>query len=323
MKILKRITAVLLAFLLVFSFAACNDNGNQADESTTSYEREAKTRIAEFSGISSLGISKLKADRGYAYSVSSHTDLQEIETLLKNGETDLAAVPVEFAAKLFNDTKGGVKIIAINSLGSIYLVSKDESIKGLADIGSKTVYASGKGTASEYVINYIFGKNNINPNVEYVATDAELAALAIEGKADICILSEPMATKVVMGNAEMKRAVDFAEEWKKASGSGQAQSVIVARTEYIEKNSEYIEQFLMHNEISINFFGEYIEVGAKMLTELKYFSTIDNARECLPYCKLYFIRGEEMKPLVQSVCDALPAEMTGGTVNADGICFVQ
>ncbi len=314
-----------MVFALIFTVAACTDGKDTETETetTTSYVRENKTKVAVYSGITSLGVSKLVRDRDYAYESSMYTDLGEIESLLKNGGTDIAAVPVEFAAKIYNDTKGGVKIISINNLGALYLVSDDTDIKSLADIGDKTVYASGKGTAFEHILNFIFEKNSIKPRIEYVATDEELVTLAIEGKADLCILPEPIATKVVFENREMKRVVDFAAEWKAASGSGLAQTVIVARTEYIEKNPEYINTFLSQNEISVNFLVDNTDTGANLLHKDNYFSSVDLARECLPNCKLYFIKGDEMKPLVQSVCDALPAEMTGGTVNADGICFVQ
>lgn len=325
MKIFKRVSAAFLAFVMLFLLASCADKPDGGEESTTSYIRENKTKLAVFSGVTSLGVAKLVKDRDYAYESSLHTDINEIETLIKNGSADIAAVPVESAARLFNETKGGVKIIAVNGLGCLQLLTKDDSIKTLADIKDKTVYASGKDTAAEHILNFIFEKNSINPQIEYVATEAELAALAIEGKADICIISEPQATKVVFENAEMKRVVDFNDEWNKVSDAKLAQSVIVARTEYIEQNPEYIEQFLFQNEISVNFLGvsENADLSADMLHKGNYFSSVDLARACVPECNLYFVRGEEMKAMVAGVCEVLPAEMTGGTVNADGICFVQ
>lgn len=327
MKIFKRISAVLLAVAMLLSFASCGDkpvtDEETVSEETTSYIRENKTKMAVYSGVASLSVAKLVKDRGYAYESSLYNDLNEIENLIRNGNADMAVVPVESAAKLFNETKGGVKIIAVNSLCNLQLLSADEEIKSLADIKGKTVYASGEGTASEAVLNYIFEKNSINPKVEYVATDAELANLAVEGKADICILPEPQATKVVFENTSMKRAADFNDEWNKISEAEYAQTVVIARTEYIENNPEYINQFIFHNEISVNFLNENVDTGADMLNKLGYFSTVDIARACVPECNLQFVKGEDMKAMVAAACNALPAEMTGGTVNADGICFVQ
>lgn len=324
MKIFKRISAAFLALLMLFSLASCADNGGETKpEETTSYVRENKTKLAVFNGVTSLGVAKLVKDRGYAYESSLYTDLSEVENLIKNGGADMAAVPVESAARLFNETKGAVKIIAVNNLGVLHLVTGDESIKTLADLKDKTVYATGKGTAYEHIMNFIFEKNAISPKVEYVATEAELVTLAIEGKADICIIPEPYATKVVFENTKMKRVIDLSDEWNKFSEAPLVQGVIVARTEYIEQNPEYIEQFLFQNEISVNFLNENIDAGADMLYNGQYFSTFDLARECVPACNLYFMKGEEMKAAVKVVYDVLPAELTGGTVSADGICFVQ
>lgn len=326
MKIFKRISAAFLAFAMLFSLASCTDKPDSGEETTTTnYIRENKTKFAVLGGVTSLGVAKLVKDRDYAYESSLYTDVNEIETLIKNGGADIAAVPVESAARLFNETKGGVKIIAVNNLCCLQLLTKDESVKTLADIKDKTVYATGKGTASEHIMNFIFEKNSISPKIEFVATEAELAALAVEGKADICIIPEPQATKVVFENTEMKRAVDFNDEWNKVSDTKLAQGVIVARTEYIEQNPEYIEQFLFQNEISVNFVStsENADRAADMLHKGNYFSTVDLARACVPECNLCFVKGEDMKAMVAGACDALPAEMTGGTVNADGICFVQ
>ncbi len=322
MKIFKRISAAFLAITMLFSFVSCADKP-VTEEETTSYIRENKTKMAVFSGVTSLSVAKLVKDRSYAYESSLYNDVNEIENLIRNGGADLAVVPVESAAKLFNETKGGVKIIAVNGLCSLQLLSADGEIKSLADIKSKTVYASGEGTASQYTVDYIFGKNSISPKVEYVATDDELAALAAEGKAEIFIVSEPLATKLVSENAAISRVADFNDEWNKISEAEFAQTVVIARTEYIENNPEYIDQFIFHNEISVNFLNENIDTGADMLNKLGYFSTVDIARTCVPECNLKFVKGEDMKAMVEAACNALPAEMTGGTVNADGICFVQ
>lgn len=321
MKIFKRISAAFLAVIMLFSLASCADKPDTTEE-TTSYIRDNKTKIAVLSGVTSLGVAKLVKDRDYAYESSLYTSLDEVENLIKNGGADLAAVPVESAARLFNETKGGVKIIAVNGLGCLHLLSDNEEIKSLADIKDKTVYASGKGTANEYILNYIFEKNSMSPKIEYVE-DAELVTLAIEGKADLCIVSEPYVTKIVAENTAMKRVADFNDEWNKVSKTALAQTVIVARTEYIEQNPEYIEQFLFHNEVSVNFLNENVDAGADLLHKGSYFSTFDLARACIPECNLHFVRGEDMKAMIAGVCDALPAKMTGGTVNADGICFVQ
>lgn len=329
MKIFKRIFAVLLSLALLFSLASCadkTDGGTDDTESTASYIRENKTKIAVPNSVFCLGIAKLGADRDYAYTVTRFDTLQEIEEQLKNGGTDIAALPVENAARLFNETKGGIKIIAVNNLGVLHLVTSDSGIASLADIKDKTVYATGKGTAYEHIINYIFEKNAIAPRIEYVETESELATLAIEGKADICIIPEPQAAKVVFENTEMKRVIDFNDEWNKVSDVSLVQGVIVARTEYIEQNPEYMEQFLFHNEVSLNFLNENSGLGADLLYQNSYYSSVELAEESIPAGNLYFIKGEEMKAMIQEVCDVLSAadpELTGGTVSADGICYVQ
>ena len=80
MKILKRLSALMLAMLLLLSFAACGgkDGGEDSDVTDapeTNYEREVKTKIAALNGPTGLGLAEIKADRSYAYDVEYYSQI--------------------------------------------------------------------------------------------------------------------------------------------------------------------------------------------------------------------------------------------------------
>ena len=209
MKILKRLSALMLAMLLLLSFAACGgkDGGKDSDVTDapeTNYEREVKTKIAALNGPTGLGLAEIKADRSYAYDVEYYSDPQEVGPLLIKGEVDIAALPLNMAANLYKKTDGKIKMLAINTLGVLHVLSKDDSIKSVADLKGKTVYSSGQGATPEYIVNYILRKNGLEPGkdvtIEYKTAHNELATLAVEGSVDICILPEPFVSKVLSKN---------------------------------------------------------------------------------------------------------------------------
>lgn len=315
---------------MLFSFASCKDNpdnGGTKTEETTSYVRENKTRIAVLNGVDVLGTAKLRVSRDYAYTVTTCNSADEIMNTVTEGKADLAALPLDLAAKLYNTTNGGVKIIAVNTLGALYILTGDSSVKSFADIKGKTVYATGKGGYYEYFINYILTQNGIDPEkdvtIEY-KEQSELTALAIDGTANLCFIPEPYATKVIAENKEMKRLVDLNRLWEKSAGSKPVQGVVIARTEYIEQNPEYIETFLFQNEVSVNFANEKDGLGINFLAANNFFSSHELAKASVPLCNLKFMKGEEMKPVINSTFDAFysvdPAS-AGGAIPDGGIFY--
>lgn len=330
MKIFTRISAAFLAVLMLLSFAACNgkteDESTSATESTTSYIREVKTKIASLSGPLGIGVVKLGTDRDYAYEVKSHADAQEIVTLLKNGETDIGVLPVNLAASVYNETDGAVKIIAVNTLGVFHILEKGNEIKSIDDLKGKTVYSLGEGSLPEYLLSHILAENGLDGSVkvEYKAEYSEIAALAEEGKADIVMLPEPYAATLAASAEGVRYALDLSDEWEKVSDAPLAQSVIVARAEYIEQNAEYIETFLMHNEISVNFLVELPESGATLLSETGSFESAELAQAALVGCNPSFIKGENMKSALTAVFETLyqadPA-LIGGKMPDDAIYY--
>ncbi len=333
MKSIKRFAAALLAVMMLLSLAACGgkDGGETTEAtvpSTTNYVREVKTKVAALNGPTGLGLAKIAVDKTYAYDVEYFSDPQEIVPLLTKGEVDIAALPINLAANLYKKTNGGIQILAINTLGVLHVLENGDSIKSIADLKGKTVYSTGQGSTPEYIVNYILSKNGIDPekdiDIQYKTAHNELATLAIEGKADICILPEPFATKAFAGNENIREALDLTAEWDKVCDTQLAQGVVVARTDYIKQNPEIIEEFLSFNEVSVNFLNVKLDAAAYFLADNGYFETAELAKATLPGCNIVFIKGAEMKEMAKAMFgilfEANPASV-GGEIPDDSIYY--
>lgn len=333
MKTLKKITAVLVAVLMTLSLAACGDN-EDSDEVITdapeiNYEREVKTKIAALNGPTGLGLAEMKADRSFAYDIEFYSDPQEVAPLLIKGEVDIAALPLNLAANLYKKTNGQVRMLAINTLGVLHVLSKDESIKSISDLKGKTVLATGQGSTPEYIINYILEQNGLEPGkdvtIEYKSAHNELATLAIEGTVDLCILPEPFASKVLSKNEDMKRVMDLTDEWEKVSTAKLAQGCVVARADFVENNPELVTEFLSYYEASVNFTTNSNKAGIAFLYNNGYFESSELAEMTVPNCNIVFITGEEMKQIASEnfavLYEADPASV-GGEIPADDLYYL-
>ncbi|MBQ2848297.1 MAG: ABC transporter substrate-binding protein [Clostridia bacterium] len=333
MNNLKKAAAALMALIMLFGFAACGGGSGEETtealtETATSYIREIKTKIAALNGPVGFGLTKFSIDREYNYETAFYDTTDEVVALLKNGQADIATLPIDAAAKLYNETNGAVKILAVNSLGFFSVVEKGEKIKSIKDLKGKTVYAAYQGTAYENVINYIFEQNGINPekniDIQFKADNAEAAMLTDSGTAEILILPEPYASKVLSNNQEYRRALDINAEWNKISENKLVQSVVVARSEYIDANPDIIKEFVSYNKISINYLNTNIYSAPVFLLDEGFCETATLATYIIPASNLAFIGGEEMKPAVNAILDILNQnnpELIGGKIPDDGFYY--
>ena len=147
MKNLTKIAALLLALMTVLSFAGCavasttatpesvpSDSSEQETESSASSNPEPAVKeavnLAVLSGSTGLGASKLIADAkdgatGNDYKIEIISDPTQVIAGLKQGKYDLAALPVNVAAKLYNMPDVEVQVVALNTLGVLYVLEKD------------------------------------------------------------------------------------------------------------------------------------------------------------------------------------------------------
>lgn len=310
MKALRKITAALLAVLMLISLTACGDkteieSTEPLTEAFDSYIRSEKTKIAAPNGPVGFGITKFSVDRAYNYETSFFDSVDEVGTLIKNGGADIAFLPVDYAARVYNETSGAIQLLAVTSLGFYYVVENGEKIQSISDLKGKTVYAAYKGTAYEAVINYILAENGIDPekdiDLQFKSSDVEVANLSGSEESVICILPEPYASKVLNNNKSFRRALDFNDEWDKISETPLAQSVIVARTEYINANPDIIKEFISYNKISVNYLNTNTYGAPVFLKESGFCETALLATLLIPALNLSFISGEDMKSAVSSV----------------------
>lgn len=310
MKTFRKITAALTAVLMLLSLAACGDKPDTETttqaltETATSYIRATKTKIAALDGPVGFGITKFSVDRAYNYETEFCTDINEVITRLKSGTADIASLPVDAAASLYNETNGAIRLLAVNSLGFYHVLENGEKIQSISDLKGKTVYAAYQGTNFEKAINYILAQNGIDPekdiDLQFKATDQEVALLTA-GEADICILPEPYASKVLNNEKTFRAALDLNDEWNKICETPLAQSVIVARTEYIDANPDIIKEFIGFNKISVNYLITNTYGAPVFLKDNGFSETVVLATALIPGCNLSFIDGEDMKTAVGAV----------------------
>lgn len=333
LKIQKALSMMLICILTVCLFAGC---GKKKVESS-SREPLVDVNIAVLKGPSALGMLKLmeQSDNGTArnnYHFNIRTAADQIAPEIIKGTLDIAAVPTNLAATLYQKTNGGVSILAVNTLGALSLLTNGEDITSISQLRGKTIYSTGKGSTPEYAINYILEKNGLKVGtdvfVNYKAEHAELATMVISGDVRISVLPQPFVTNVTMKNKDVKIALDLSEEWEKlpdSNGSKLVMGCLVVRNEFLEKNREAVNTFLQEYQLSSNQANEKLDVTAN-LAEHYDVMPAQVVGLALPKCNILYMDGAEMKQNVSAYLNVLfnanPASV-GGALPKDDFYYAK
>ena len=299
-NLMKRIVAVITAAVMLFSlaaFAACSKK-----------QDDTEIRIAALKGPTGIGMVKLADKQNYPnYTVSIEASPDALNPRIISGEVDVAAVPVNLASVLYNKLDGDISVLAVSTLGVLYVVEAGSEVNSVADLAGKTVYATGQGATPEYILNYLLDKNGVAGSVEvnYVGEHAALATMLADGSAEIGMLPEPNVTSTLAGNDNLRIALNLTEEWNKVCSTELVQGVVIARKSFVNEHPEAIEQFLREYEKSSAFVNENIDEAAKLIVDAGILGNVEIAKKAIPNCNISFSKGEAMHKAVEGMLAVL------------------
>ena len=330
MKKSYRIIAFLAAIVMTLSlFAGCTSDKESTDSTTDTSSgvvEKVNVNLATLKGPTGIGMTWLldSADKGnalnnYTYTIAAAPD--EITGKLINGAIDIAALPTNAAANLYQKTEGKVKLLALNTLGVLYILENGEKVNSVADLKGMTIGASGQGAVPEFALNYILTENGINPDkdveIKWFDEHSELAAQMLSGKVNVAIVPEPFVTTITMKNENIRVALNITEEWEKVTDCVLSMGCIVVRSEFAEKNPKAVENFLKEYEISVEKTNNNVDETADLCVKYEIVAQAPIAIAAIPRCNIVNITGDDMKNQIKGFYDLLfkfKAGLIGGAL---------
>ena len=324
MKNLKRWISVLLSCMMLCGLLG----GCGSSEPVT-------MRVGAMKGPTCMGLLFLmeqaeagKCEDTYEFTMATAAD--ELLPLMIKGELDIALVPANVAAVLYQKTNGGMSVIDINTLGVLYFVTGDESVKSVADLKGKTIYLTGKGTTPEASIRYVLKQNGLaesDYNLEFKSEATEVAAVLAENQEAVGFLPQPFVTAAMMQNDALKVVLDMNEEWAKlqADGSGMVTGVTVVRNEFLEENEAAVKRFIAEHIESAAAINADVERGATLAVEAGIVAKEPIAKKAIPECNITCVTGAEMKVALEKYLNVLAefkAELVGGSVPGEEFYYI-
>ena len=243
------------------------------------------------------------------YSVTLLSEASDMIAQIAAGQLDIAAIPTNAAASLYNKTSGAVRLAALNTAGVLYILENGDSIKSVADLKGKTIYAVGQGSNPEYVLRFILSQNGIDPDkdAELIFMDsAELTTRAATGEIGVCMLPVPAVTTVLMKNKSMRTALDLSKEWDSLNTSGiLTMGCIVVRSDFAKNHPIEVMAFLDEYGSSINFTKQNPSQAAQLCAKFSIVPSAAVAEKAIPDCNLIYISGDNIRPAIEGYLKVL------------------
>ena len=263
------------------------------------------------------------------YNVTIAESPEDVVAKIANGEADIAAVPTNVAASLYQKTSGKVEMLAVNTLGVLYILENGDGIEEISDLKGKTIYSTGQGSNPEYILNYLLEQNGLTPGedvtVKFLSQNEELATVLATGEADVALVPEPTVTTVLTKNADLRIALNVTDEWAKVDDQSRLMmGCVVARKDFIDANPEAVEAFLEEYKASIEAAVGDVDATAALCEQYGIIPKAAVAKQAIPNCNLVYLDGAEMKESItgyfQVLFDANPKSI-GGAMPDDGFYY--
>lgn len=266
-------------------------------------------RVGALTGPTAMGMAQLLDELEYTPTIVGAAD--ELMPRILQGEVDIAAVPANLAATLYQKTQGGVTVLAVNVLGVLYVGELgSETVQAVADLKGKTLLATGKGATPEYFLRYILTQNGLDPDkdvaIQWKSEPSEVVALLNAKGEGLAMLPQPYVTAAANQLGENFRiALSVSEEWEKLeSDSRCTTAVVMARTAFVQEHPEQVQAFLEALSQSVQWVNEQPQEAAELCEQLGIIKA-GVAKKAIPGCNLVCITGDEMKQALSGCLEVI------------------
>ena len=316
---MKKIVATILVLsITLLSLISCGIiTGNQGNGNNGPSE-DVKLRIGYLAGPTGMGMAKLIVDNGGPdsdndkYVFKKYEDSGKAKSELAAGKIDIICLPTNEAAVFYNTVDDSIRVLAINCLNSLYLLTSGETtVQSLSDLEGQTVYTCKNGTPRA-VLSYVVKELGLDITISHeingkeILTPNDLSTCVVTGAIPNAVMPEPLVTSSLLtiaknGDESINYTVDvdLGDEWSKISDTSISMGCIVASGSVINGHKDLVDQFLTEYKASVEFIGnpDNLSSAADYIVKTNVMGAAPAATKALKNLgeAISYVEGEDMK----------------------------
>lgn len=320
-KMKKILTLGLAIIMSLTMFTACGSGDVPDSVSET-------VNIAALNGPTGMAMVQL-TEMEDKYDITTYQAPADVTAKIINGEADVAAVPSNLAAVLYNKTEGEVVAVSPIALGMLRILGNNADVQEVSDLTGKTIIASGQGGTPEYVLQKVLEDNGLtiyeDVNVEWLANHSEVNARLLSEEGAIAMIPEPfVSTALAQGNENVTEIFDLNELWEEATGQQLPMGVLVASRTFAEERADDLTVLLTDLQASVDYVNDDPAEAAKDIVACGFIGDEAIAEAAIPNCHIVLYTGDEaaagaemLKTFNQTLFEMDPASVGGAIPNED------
>lgn len=315
---MKKISTLILTIILVVNLTGCSLSKD--------------VRVKTYNGLPAISICKLIKEEeniksSYKTSYTIESNENKLAESLNKKEVDIALVPTDMAAKVYNKNSS-YQICASIGQGSYYLVTSDPEVTGFnSTLINKEIAIAGENSMTDNIVKAILKKNNIDETLvkfKYTNTVPELVKTLTLGEIYTGIVPETSLTSLLYKHSGLKILASTNDAYENTFdiSEGYPQFSVIVRKDFAKNNKEYVNKFLSKVKESIEFVNNNPLQAGAYGEELKIPIKPQILSKAIKRCNLKFIEIDKFKQNYEYFFDILynyNNEAVGGTVPDESI----
>ena len=315
---MKKISTLILTIILVVNLTGCSLSKD--------------VRVKTYNGLPAISICKLIKEEeniksSYKTSYTIESNENKLAESLNKKEVDIALVPTDMAAKVYNKNSS-YQIFASIGQGSYYLVTSDPEVTGFnSTLINKEIAIAGESSMTDNIVKAILKKNNIDETLvkfKYTNTVPELVKTLTLGEIYTGIVPETSLTSLLYKHSGLKILASTNDAYENTFdiSEGYPQFSVIVRKDFAKNNKEYVNKFLSKLKESIEFVNNNPLQAGAYGEELKIPIKPQILSKAIKRCNLKFIEIDKFKQNYKYFFDILynyNNEAVGGTVPDESI----
>lgn len=323
----KKIVVLALVMMMASAMlAGCGGGDSDMPETVSEI-----VNVAALNGPTGMGMVQLM-DMTDKYAVETYQSPTDVTAKLIKGEVDVAALPSNMAAVLYNKTEGQVVAVSPIALGVLHILGNNVDITDASQLKGQTVVASGQGGTPEYVLQKVVEAAGLklyeDVQVEWLANHAEVNTKLLSQEGTIAMIPEPfVSTALAAGKDGVAEVFDMNTLWKDATGQELPMGVMVARKAFVEEKGDDLKVLLNDLKSSVDFVNGSPAEAAQLIVEKGFIGKAEIAEAAIPNCHIVLYAGDKasegaeiLKTFNQTLFEMNP-QAVGGKLPGDDLYY--
>ncbi len=330
-RTLISIISLLLILSMVF-MTGCGGGTNEPEETTP--EITEPINVAVMNGPTGMGMVDLLDNPNYNVEIfQSPTDA--VPKIL-SGEVDIACLPSNMAAVLYQKSEGMVVCVSPMVMGVLSILGNGVEVNDIQDLKGQTIVAAGQGGTPEYALQAVLESNGLtmgeDVQVTWLANHADVNTQLLTTPGTIAMVPEPFASVAqAKGGDAVTKLFDMNSLWNEAVGQDFPMGVLVATRDFVEFRSGDLYAMLIDLQASIDDVNTASDEVAQKIVDAGFLGDPAIAKAAIPNCSLCLYADEEgdhsfdkgieiMKVFNETMFGVNPAAV-GGALPEDDLYF--